>query len=107
MTPKAPKAPTLPDTLPTCGRIVIYCHGDPRDIGGQLVDLPMIVVEATGDGRVAGQAFLPPGAGMQTAQGVMPMTSIGVIAAYSAERKCQTWRWPEIAKVEAPSVLLS
>lgn len=99
----------LPDRMPRIGQVVIYCHGDPRDIGGQLVDLPLLVVEAAGDGRVAGQAFLPPGAGVQTPQGVMPMTAIGVVAPYSAERRIQTWRWPDggAAEAEAPVPLVT
>ena len=99
----------LPDKLPKIGDIVVYSHGDPLDIGGTLVDLPLIVVESAGDGRVAGQAFLPPGAGMQTAQGVVPMTSLGVVAGWSAERKARCWRWPEVPAAvpeAAPSLLL-
>lgn len=98
----------LPDRMPTIGQIVIYTHGDPMDVGGQRVDLPLLVVEVSPDGRVAGQAFLPPGAGVQTAQGVMPLACIPAVASYSAERKMAHWRWPAApeAKTDAPPSLL-
>lgn len=83
-----------PERMPTCGDVVIYSHGDPKEIGGKLEELPAIVVQVADDGRVAGQAFLPPGATVNTAQGAMPVSTMPIVAAYSETARAITWRWP-------------
>lgn len=83
--------------VPHVGSMVIFSYGDPREIRGQVIDLPMVVVAIEGT-NVAGQAFLYPGTVVDTPQGRMPVGLMPVPGVpYSDKPKAMTWRWPNDA----------
>jgi hypothetical protein len=90
-----------PEKMPQVGDLVIYCHGDPNVIGGETNDLPAIVVQVSDDGRVAGQAFLPPGTMLNTPTGSMPVATMPIVASYDAKPRAATWRWRDAGKPAA------